>query len=63
MPKIVVDTDEFLSVDDAAGELKISVPTAWRRIKEGKIIVMRVSGRTLVPRSEVVRLTEGGTGV
>ena len=56
MPKLFVDTDELYDVNEAAEKLGISVPTAWRWIRDEKIIVIRLGRRTLVPRSEIKRL-------
>jgi excisionase family DNA binding protein len=56
MPKIVVDTSEFHSVDEAAEILGRGVATIWRHIRGGKIQVIRIAGRTLIPASEIERV-------
>ena len=56
MPKIVVDTGEIYSAADAAREIGIGYATLYRWIKKGKIIVVKLAGRTLVPKTEVERL-------
>jgi len=56
MPKIVVDTGEVYSAADAAREIGIGYATLYRWIKKGKIIVVKLAGRTLVPKTEVERL-------
>ncbi len=58
MPKIVLDMAEVCDVDEAATLLGKGVATLWRWIKSGKVNVIRISGRTLIPRSEVDRLRE-----
>jgi len=56
MSKILVDMDDVVSVDTAAEQIGISIPTAWRWIKKGKLIKISLAGRTLVPKTEVTRL-------
>lgn len=58
MTKLLVDAEELLTVEEAAPALGISVPTAWRWIRDKKLVVVRVAGRTLIPKSEVDRLKE-----
>jgi excisionase family DNA binding protein len=57
MPKAVVDLDDFYTVDEAANLLGKGVATLWRWIRDKKIIMVRISGRTLVPKSEIERLS------
>lgn len=61
MPKIVVDSSEFYSVDEAADQLGKGVATVWRYIKANKIIALKIGGRTLVPVSEVERINNQAT--
>jgi excisionase family DNA binding protein len=56
MPKIVVDTAEIYDTNEAAHLLGIGYATLYRWIKDGKLIPLRVGGRTLIPKSEVERL-------
>lgn len=56
MSKILVDMDDVVSVDTAAEQIGISVPTAWRWIKKGKLVKISLAGRTLVPKTEIDRL-------
>ncbi len=56
MPKVVVDANELCDVDEAAGLLNKGVATVWRWIRDNKLTVVKLGGRTLVPRSEVERL-------
>ena len=56
MTKVVVDMDEVYDVNETAALLGKGVATIWRRIKDEKIAVVRIGGRTLVPKSEVERL-------
>jgi len=55
LTKVLVDMDEVLTVAEAAEALNWGVATVWRRIKDGKIVPLRVSGRTLIPKSEIER--------
>ncbi|MDD5510796.1 MAG: helix-turn-helix domain-containing protein [Dehalococcoidales bacterium] len=56
MPEVIVNLDDVYSVDEAAAAIGISIPTAWRWVRSGKMIVIRMVGRTLVPKTEVGRL-------
>ena len=56
MPKIVVDTAELYDTNEAARLLKIGYATLYRWIKDGKLVPLRIGGRTLIPKSEVERL-------
>lgn len=59
MVKIVVDTErEIYDVPEALIHLHISYATLFRWIKAGKLIPLRIGGRTLIPKSEVLRLGE-----
>lgn len=56
MAKLVIDTDEFCDTSEAARMLGIGYATLFRRIKEGRLFPLRVSRRTLIPKSEIERL-------
>ena len=56
MPSFLINTDEIYTIEDAAKVLNKGVATLWRWIRDGKIHVLRLSGRTLIPKSEVERL-------
>jgi len=43
-------------VDEAARQSGRGVATVWRWIRDGKIFVVRIGGRTLVPDSEIEKL-------
>jgi predicted site-specific integrase-resolvase len=58
LPKLIVDTDELFTLEDAATALHISIATLFRRLKDGLIIPVRLSGRTFIPKSEIERLTK-----
>ena len=47
-------------VSDFCERLGISKSTFWKYVKVGKIRVIRIGGRTLIPRCEAVRLTTEG---
>lgn len=58
-----VEIEDLYDVDEAADLLGRGVATIWRRIRDNKIIVVRIAGRTLVPKSEIERLKkEKATG-
>ena len=56
MTKLVVDTAELYDTNEAARLLGIGYATLYRWIKDGRLIPLRISGRTLIPKSEVERL-------
>lgn len=56
MSKIVLDTNEVFTLDDAANLLGIGIATLFRWMKKGKLIPLRIDGRTYIPRSEIERL-------
>jgi len=56
MPKVIVDMDDVVSVNDAAEQIGKGVATIWRWIKADQIHTVRLAGRTLIPKSEVERL-------
>jgi len=51
-----VEIADLFDCDEAAKLLGWGVATLWRRIKDGKIIPVRIAGRTLIPQSEIDRL-------
>lgn len=56
MPKILVDVDELYETEEAAQLIGIGYATLYRWIKKGKLIPVRVMGRTLIPKFEIERL-------
>jgi len=56
MAKLLVSTDEVLTIPEAAKALKVTTMTIFRWIKAGKINAIKLSYRTLIPKSEVKRL-------
>ena len=48
-------------VPDFCERIGISKATFWKYVKAGKIRVIHIGGRTLVPHSEAVRLSTEGT--
>jgi len=56
MGEIVVDIPELYDPNQAAEALGVGYATVFRWIKAGKLIPLRIGGRTLIPKSEVERL-------
>lgn len=56
MTKITIDPDEMISVDDAAVQLDISIATAWRWVRDGKLKTTRLFGRTMVDKDVIADL-------
>jgi excisionase family DNA binding protein len=48
-----------LTVDEFAERTGIACATAWRRVRDGSVRVVRLGRRTLVPASEVRRIADG----
>jgi excisionase family DNA binding protein len=58
--KLVIEADEFYTVDEFAKTIGKSTVTIWRWIASKKVITVKVGDRTLIPKSELARLqTEG----
>ena len=56
----MTDIPLALRVKPFCQRIGISAATFWKYVKAGKISVIRIGGRTLIPQSEVERiLTEG----
>ena len=58
MAKLVIDTVDLLDTSEAAQQLGIGYATIYRWIKRGKLIPIRISGRTLIPKNEIERLKQ-----
>ena len=58
MPKIVIDTDELYETKEAAELIGIGYATLYRWIKKGRLVPVRVAGRTLIPKYEIERLSK-----
>ena len=56
MPKITIDTNEVCEPAEAARLIGIGYATLYRWIKAGKLIPIRIAGRTLIPQCEIDRL-------
>jgi len=56
VPKIVIDVADLYETEEAAGLMGIGYATLYRWIKKGKIMPVRVSGRTLIPKYEIERV-------
>ena len=54
--KFVLETSDVHDVDEAAKLLGKGVATIWRWIRDNKITVLKISGRTFVPHSEIERI-------
>lgn len=62
MPKLIVDTADLYTAQEAAGHIGIGYATLYRWIKSGKIVPLRFQGHTLIPKSEVERLNKQRNG-
>lgn len=50
------------SVPEAAKRLMVSASTMWAAISEGRVRVINIGRRRLIPREEVERIAREGTG-
>jgi excisionase family DNA binding protein len=50
------------SINDGARRIGVGRTTIYKLAAEGKIRLVKVAGRTLIPDEELVRLIKGGTG-
>lgn len=62
MVKIVIDMPDLYDTNEAAQMLGIGYATIYRWIKAGKLIPVRVDKRTLIPKSEIVKLKNEQAG-
>jgi excisionase family DNA binding protein len=53
---VPIEVEGVHDVDEAAKLSGRGVATVWRWIRNGKIFVVRIGGRTLVPESEIEKL-------
>ena len=53
---MVIELTDLLSLTDARKSLNIGRMTLWRWVRDGRIVYIKVGGRTMIPRSEVERL-------
>jgi len=62
MAKLLVNTNEVVTIPEAAKLLKVSEMTIFRWLKAGKINRIKLSNRTVIPKSEIkrVRKSKGG---
>ena len=58
MVKFVIESPDLYDADEAAKILGIGYATVWRWIRAGKLIPVKMGGRTLIPKSEVERLNK-----
>lgn len=56
MAKIEIDTDDMVSIEDAAVLLNISLPTIYRWMRKGKLKTVKVPRRTLVSKSALAKM-------
>ena len=52
----MIDVPLALRVKPFCQRIGISTATFWKYVKAGKIVVIRIGGRTLIPQSEVERI-------
>ena len=51
---------DLLSMVEVSQRLNVSRTTIWRLAKRGEIRTVRIGSRTLIPRTELLRLIGGG---
>ena len=62
MTRVTIKVDAVADAygpEEAARLLGKGEATIWRWIRSGKILVVRIGGRTLIPEREVERLQKG----
>lgn len=50
-----IPVGQMLTVKEVAERWKCSLPTVWRRIKEGYICTIKIGGITRVPETELMK--------
>ena len=58
MPIVLFDTDQLYDTKEASKLMGIGYATLYRWIKVGRIMPVRIAGRTLIPLSEIERLSK-----
>ena len=58
-----VEIADLYDCEEAAKLIGCGIATIWRRIKDNSIIVVRIAGRTLIPKSEIERLKQGDKSI
>ncbi len=58
MVKFVIESPDLYDADEAAKILGIGYVTVWRWIRAGKLIPVKMGGRTLIPKSEIERFNK-----
>lgn len=56
-PSRNTDAGQLLRVKEVAERLHCSIPTVWRRIKDGVLPAVRFGGSTRVPESAILALS------
>ncbi len=62
MTRVTIKVDAVADAygpEEAANLLGKGVATIWRWIRSGRILAVRIGGRTLVPKGEIERLLKG----
>ncbi len=55
MSKLVIDTNEVFTVEEAATLLLLGRSTMFKYLKEGKIQHLKIAGRTYITKGEIDR--------
>jgi len=56
--KFTINSDDLLTIPEAAKELNKGVATIYRWMKSGKLQTIKLSRNTLIPRTEILRLKQ-----
>lgn len=56
-----METKVVYTVEEAAGLLEISLPSAYQAVKKGEIPVIRIGRRILVPVAALEKMLENAT--
>jgi excisionase family DNA binding protein len=62
MTRVTIKVDTVADAygpEEAAKLLGKGEATIWRWIRSGKVLVVRIGGRTLIPEQEIQRLQKG----
>jgi len=55
---VPVNFEDLLDVDEAADCLGKGVATIWRWVRDGRISVIHLGGRTLIHKDEILKLKD-----
>jgi len=54
--KVTLNTNDAITIPEAAAQIGVTVMTIYRWVKRGRLIAIKLGAHTLIPISEVQRI-------